>query len=72
MATRVLCTFCTNVPFYVHYSKAAEALGTYGERVDSPKEVVPAIKRAIKVTQEGRPAFLEMITKEEIPLSRYW
>ena len=54
------------------YSKAAEALGTYGERVDSPKEVVPAIRRAVKVTQEGRPALLEMITKEEIPLSRYW
>ena len=54
------------------YSKAAEALGTYAERIDSPREVIPAIKRAIKITQEGRPAFLEMITKEEIPLSRYW
>jgi thiamine pyrophosphate-dependent acetolactate synthase large subunit-like protein len=54
------------------YAKAAEALGTYAERIDSPREIVPAIKRAIKVTKEGRPALLEMITKEEIPLSRYW
>jgi acetolactate synthase-1/2/3 large subunit len=54
------------------YAKAAEALGTYAERIDSPREIIPGIKRAIKVTKEGRPALLEMITKEEIPLSKYW
>jgi len=54
------------------YSKAAEALGTYAERIDAPREIIPGIKRAIKATQEGRPALLEMITKEEIPLSKYW
>ena len=54
------------------YFKAAEAFGVYAERIDSPKEVIPAIQRALKITKEGRPAFLEMITKEEIPLSKYW
>ena len=54
------------------YAKAAEALGTYAERIEFPREIIPGIKRAIKATREGRPAFLEMITKEEIPLSRYW
>jgi acetolactate synthase-1/2/3 large subunit len=47
------------------YSQVAEGLGAYAERVERPDEVVPAIQRAIRATQEGRPAVLEMITKEE-------
>jgi acetolactate synthase-1/2/3 large subunit len=39
-----------------------EGLGMYSERVEEPDEVIPAIKRALKVNQSGKPALLEMIT----------
>jgi len=54
------------------YCKVAEGLGAYAERVEQPKEIIPAVHRALKVTGEGRPALLEFITKEELQLSRYW
>jgi acetolactate synthase-1/2/3 large subunit len=43
-------------------AKMVEGLGMYSERVEEPDEVIPAIKRALKVTQSGKPALLEMIT----------
>jgi len=55
-----------------NYSKVAEGLGAYAERIEEPKEIIPAIQRALKVTREGRPALLEVITKEEVEVSRYW
>jgi len=54
------------------YCKVAEGLGAYAERVEKPDEIIPAVHRALKVTREGRPALLEIITKEEVQLSRYW
>ena len=48
-----------------HYSEVALGLGAYSERVERPQDVTSAIRRGIKATQEGRPAVLEMITKEE-------
>jgi len=54
------------------YCKVAEGLGAYAERVEQPKGIIPAVHRALKVTGEGRPALLEIITKEELQLSRYW
>ncbi|TAK20126.1 MAG: thiamine pyrophosphate-requiring protein [Chloroflexota bacterium] len=47
------------------YWKVAEGLGAYAERVTSPSEVVPALKRAIDATRRGRPATIEFITREE-------
>lgn len=47
------------------YAQVAEGLGAYAERVEQPAEVVPAIRRGIEATRDGRPAVLEMITKEE-------
>ena len=52
-----------------HYADMARAFGGYGERVTEPGEIVPAIKRAIKMTQEGTPALLEFITAKEIHYS---
>jgi acetolactate synthase-1/2/3 large subunit len=52
-----------------HYADMAKAFGGYGERVTQPSEIVPAIKRAIKMTQEGTPALLEFITAQEIQYS---
>lgn len=53
------------------YAKVAEALGAYGERVESPDEVAPAIQRALAANHEGKPALLEMMTKEEETIARY-
>jgi acetolactate synthase-1/2/3 large subunit len=52
-----------------HYADMAKAFGGYGERVTQPGEIVPAIKRAMKMTQEGTPALLEFITAKEIHYS---
>jgi thiamine pyrophosphate-dependent acetolactate synthase large subunit-like protein len=52
-----------------NYADMAKAFGAYGERVTQPGEIVPAIRRAIKMTQEGTPALLEFITAQEIQYS---
>ncbi|HLF79540.1 MAG TPA: thiamine pyrophosphate-requiring protein [Dehalococcoidia bacterium] len=52
-----------------NYADFAKALGGYGERVTDPNEIVPAIKRAIAETENGRPALLEFITSKEIEYS---
>ena len=53
------------------YSQVAKALGSYSERVREPDQIVPAIRRAIQVTEEGHPALLEFITKEELAFSSF-
>lgn len=55
----------------LHTSKMIEALGEYSERVEDPDEVVPAIKRAIKVNNSGKPAFLEIICSQ-YPIYGRW
>jgi acetolactate synthase-1/2/3 large subunit len=52
-----------------NYADMAKAFGAYGERVTNPNEVVAAIKRGIKKTQEGTPALLEFITAKETTIS---
>lgn len=47
------------------YAEVAASLGACSERVEQPGDVGPAIRRAIEATKNGRPAMLEMITKEE-------
>jgi acetolactate synthase-1/2/3 large subunit len=47
-----------------HYADMAKAFGGYGERVSEPAEIVPAIRRAIRKTEEGVPALLEFITEK--------
>ncbi len=54
------------------YAKIAEGLGAYTEKVEKPSEVIPAVKRALERTADGRPALLEIITKEENRFSVYW
>lgn len=44
------------------YTKVAEGLGAYAERVEAPEEVIPAIKRGIQQVEVGRYAVLEMMT----------
>jgi acetolactate synthase-1/2/3 large subunit len=47
-----------------HYADMAKAFGGYGERVSDPSEIVPAIRRAMRKTEEGTPALLEFITEK--------
>ncbi len=54
-----------------HYADMAKAFGGYGERVETPDQIIPAIKRGIQKTQEGTPALLEFITAKELQISRY-
>jgi acetolactate synthase-1/2/3 large subunit len=54
------------------YSKVAEGLGGYTERVEKPHDVVPALRRAIEEVEGGRAALLEVITKEEPVYPTYW
>jgi hypothetical protein len=39
--------------------------------VEEPDEVTPAIKRALKVNQSGKPALLEMITLKYPIMARF-
>lgn len=54
-----------------HYADMAKAFGGYGERVESPEDIIPAIKRGIQKTEEGVPALLEFITSKELEISRF-
>jgi len=54
---------------YGEYANVAKALGAYGERVEDPGEIVPALKRAQTAMANGQPALLEFMTKEENTLS---
>ena len=54
-----------------NYADMAKAFGGYGERITSPDEIIPALQRGIKQTQEGVPALLEFITKKEIEYSKF-
>jgi len=54
-----------------NYADMAKAFGGYGERITEPSEIIPAIKRAIRKTEEGTPALLEFITAKEIEYSIY-
>ena len=53
------------------YAKLGDALGGYAERVENPKDIAPALRRARRVTEEEkRPVLLEFITGDENALSR--
>ena len=54
------------------YAKVADGLGAYSERVETPDEIVPSIDRAQEAIAGGRPALLEIITKEESDFSKFW
>ncbi len=54
-----------------HYADMAKAFGGYGERVETPEQIIPAIQRGIQKTEEGVPALLEFITAKELEISSY-
>ena len=54
-----------------NYADMAKAFGGYGERVETPDQIIPAIQRGIQKTEEGVPALLEFITAKEIQISSF-
>ena len=56
---------------YGEYADLAKSLGAYSERIENPGQIIPGIARARVAMDEGRPALLEFMTKEENRLSRY-
>ena len=53
------------------YAAMARAFGGHGERVTSPAEIVPAIKRGIEATRNGQAALVEFITQKDYQYSVY-
>jgi len=52
-----------------NYAEMARSFGGYGERIETPDQIVPALKRGIKTTREGTPVLLEFLTSKELELS---
>ena len=46
-----------------NFSEVAKGLGAYSERVEQPAEIAPAFRRAIKATEEGQAALVEVMIK---------
>jgi acetolactate synthase-1/2/3 large subunit len=53
-----------------NYTDLARSLGGWSERVEDPNQIVPALKRARKVTDNVKAALLDFITSREINYSR--
>ena len=48
----------------IDYAKMAQSMGVYGEGpIDNPKDLGPAIKRAIAVVKKGEPALVDVLTQ---------
>ena len=47
------------------YSLVAKGLGAHAERVDQPRDIAPALQRALTATRAGTAALVEFITREE-------
>ena len=46
-----------------NFSVVAEGLGAWSERVERPDDIRPAFERAIRATQEGQPALVEVMIR---------
>jgi len=54
-----------------NYAKVAEGLNVASTRVETPTDIVPAIREAVRVTEAGDPFLLEFVVKEGYDFSRY-
>jgi acetolactate synthase-1/2/3 large subunit len=46
-----------------NFSEVARGLGAYSERVAQPSDLIPAFRRAIRATEEGQAALVEVMIK---------
>jgi len=61
---------------HVRYDQVAQGLGAYGELVEDPKAIRPALERAVKELEKGKPALLNVITEptaraQTVPFASY-
>jgi thiamine pyrophosphate-dependent acetolactate synthase large subunit-like protein len=54
-----------------NYAQVAEGLGVHAQRVETPDQLAPAIKKGIAANNNGQPALIEVLTKEEETVSRF-
>ncbi len=54
------------------YAKIADGLGAFSKKVRTPDQIVPAIKEALEANKSGQPALLEVMTKEELNVPKFW
>jgi acetolactate synthase I/II/III large subunit len=48
----------------IDYAAAAKAFGVHGEGpISDPKELAPALKRAIAMVKSGQPALVDVVTE---------
>jgi acetolactate synthase-1/2/3 large subunit len=48
----------------ISYAKLAESMGMYGEGpISDPKDLGPAIKRAMEIVKRGEPALVDVVTQ---------
>jgi thiamine pyrophosphate-dependent acetolactate synthase large subunit-like protein len=58
--------------FTGEYAKVAEGLGAYAEKVNTPDRIPLAIKNSLSANSDGKPAVIEIITKEETRIPKFW
>jgi acetolactate synthase-1/2/3 large subunit len=51
------------------YADVARAMGGDAERVEDPAQIAPALERARRLTEDGKPVLLEFVTAEETAFS---
>ena len=54
-----------------NYAVVAEGLGAYAQKVETPDQLAPAIKKAMAANHNGQPALIEVLSKEEETVSRF-
>jgi uncharacterized protein len=52
------------------YTQVAAGLGAHAEKVERPADILPALARAMQSADAGRPALLEVITREDPVFSK--
>ena len=58
--------------FSGEYVKVADGLGAYAEKVETPDQIGSAIRNGLAANKKGQPAVLEIMTKEEETIPRFW
>ena len=53
------------------FSEVAQAMGAYTEKITQPSEIIPAIKRGVAATEDGKTVVLEFITCDEGEFSKF-
>jgi len=51
------------------FARVAQLFGAYGERVEKPSEIKPALKRCLEQNKSGKPALLDVVTTSEVRYS---